>query len=190
MIRPINVFAAIFFVLAPLASHSCDYVIDHTQSEIRFSGQHAGETFSGIFTNWHGDIHFDSEDLDHSYIDVTIDTESATTGNSMYDGTLPSMDWFATEAHPKANYKTARITQGAPGTYLATGTLTLRGISHPANFKFTLPEGQYKHVHTTAALEVDRLAYDIGKKSDPTAEWVSQVIGLQLTLAAHCSEAK
>ncbi len=65
-----------------------------------------------------------------------------------------------------------------------TGDLTLRGITHPLSFTFTLDHDDAPVITADATVTIDRLAYDIGKASDAKAEWVSKDIALTLKLSA------
>jgi polyisoprenoid-binding protein YceI len=159
--------------------------IDYSQSHVYFSAAHAGKAFSGQFTDWQGEVSFDPAHLEQSSITAQFTLSEAKTGNKMFDGTLPSADWFDVKNHPKAAFQTTKITANAEGTYQAEGTLTLRGITLPVAFSFTVSDLAVDPVLVKAQFEVDRLAYGIGKSSDGKAEWVSQMIGLNLEITAH-----
>ena len=167
-------------------AYAADYDIDYGQSSITFAGEHAGDAFDGAFKTWEGTITFDPADLAASSFDITIDTTSAETGNSMYDGTLPQADWFAVKEHPKAHFKTTAITKKDDGSYHAEGTLTIRNIEKPVAFDFTLEpaDASSSPVKASASFSINRLDYDIGKESDAEAEWVSSAIDITLSILA------
>lgn len=172
-------------ILSPHAALSRPYTVDYAQSNISFTGEHAGEAFEGTFTDWQADIWFDPAQLDQSHMHATIRTASATTGNRIYDGTLPEADWFAAERFPTAQFTSSRVTQTDEGNFQVEGTLTLRDQTHPARFTFPFDATAAEPVVTThATLTLDRLAYHIGLKSDPDAEWVSREIGVTLKIMA------
>jgi cytochrome b561 len=184
----------VFLLIALLTSAAmaedvqpANYMVDADKSAIIFSGEHAGEPFTGRFRQWESEIFFAPENLAESYIHTTINTASATTGNVMYDGTLPQEDWFAVEQFPQGHFTSESITLQEDGTYLVNGTLTLRDISHPASFSFPFAPAEVDGVQTVTIhtpLTIDRLAYNIGKKSDADAEWVSQNIDITLEISA------
>lgn len=183
MKRLILAFASFCFAHA---AYSADYDIDYSQSSITFAGEHAGDAFDGVFKTWQGTIVFDPADLAASSFDIAIDTASAETGNAMYDGTLPQADWFAVKEHPKAHFKTTVITPKNTGCYRAEGTLTIRGITKPVAFDFTLEpaDASSSPVKASASFRIKRLDYDIGKGSDAEAEWVSNPIDITLSILA------
>jgi polyisoprenoid-binding protein YceI len=171
--------AALAEKIAP--THSIDYA----QSHVYFSAAHAGKAFSGEFTDWQGEVSFDPAHIEQSSIAAQFTLSEAKTGNKMFDGTLPSADWFDVKNHPKGVFETTKITANAEGAYQAEGTLTLRGITLPIDFSFTVSDLAVDPVLVKAQFEIDRLAYGIGKSSDGKAEWVSQMIGLNLEITAH-----
>jgi cytochrome b561 len=159
--------------------------IDYAQSHVYFSAAHAGKAFNGEFKEWQGDVSFDPENLEKSSIIVQFSLSEAKTGNKMFDGTLPSADWFDVKNHPIGVFETTKITAKPEGAYQAEGTLTLRGITLPLAFSFTVSDLAVEPVRVNAQFEIDRLAYGIGKSSDGKAEWVSQMIGLNLEITAQ-----
>lgn len=175
---------ALLFSSVVYPAVAATYLIDKAESAIGFSGTHAGDAFEGSFHVWDADIQFDPEALEASAITVTIDTSSAKTGNSMYDGTLPSKDWFNVKEYPSATFKSETITKADDGTYKAEGTLTLRDVSQPIAFTFPL-DVTTSPVTTEFTLPLDRLAYGIGVASDPKAEWVSQEINVMVKVVAE-----
>lgn len=175
-------------------AQAATYELNPSNSRIGFSGTHAGNAFQGTFTQWQGTLKFDptsAETLAKSTLVVSIRTGSAKTGNAMYDGTLPTADWFNTSQHPQAGFQSQSITAtGISNTFLVTGQLNLKNVRQPVSFTFvvagpTAPNAALNTaLNTSATLVLDRLAFGIGKQSDPQAAWVSQEIGLQLEVKA------
>lgn len=185
-------------------AYGADYAVDKAASHVKFSGEHAGTKFEGEFTEWDAEVSFDPAALDKSSLKATFKPASATTGNKMYDGTLPSADWFDVANHSEASFVSKSISGGTETTqidvpacpvcpaftthqaktYIVEGDLTIRGISHPAKFTFTLSDLAASPVIAKGSFTVDRLAYDLGKKSDATAEWVSKDITVTLEISA------
>ena len=173
-----------FLAVMALSAHAraAQYVVDHAQSTITFSGTPAGAAFKGTFETWDAQINFDPANLAASTIVVTIDTASAKTGNAMYDGTLPTADWFDVKTYPKAVFSSTAIAANPAGGFSAEGTLTIRDKTQPVKFDFTLSDLATAPVKTSFNLKLDRLAFGIGEKSDAKAEWVSREIPLDVVL--------
>jgi cytochrome b561 len=159
--------------------------VDKDKSTLGFSGMHAGKPFQGVFERWDARIRFDPDDLKASAVEVSVDTQSARTGDAMVDGALPTPDWFDVKTHPQAHFISDAISAREEGGYRAEGRLTLRGATHPVAFDFTLSDLAAPPVTTRFSLELDRVAFGIGMKSDGKAEWVSQKIAIQVSLSAH-----
>ena len=172
------------------AAQAATYTLNPSNSRIGFSGTHAGKAFTGVFEQWQGTLTFDpssAETLAKSTLVVSIRTGSAKTGNAMYDGTLPTADWFDTEHHPQAGFQSQSIVAtGISNTYLVTGQLNLKNVRQPVSFTVVVagPVAPNTALNTSATLVLDRLAFGIGQQSDPQAAWVSQEIGLQIAVKA------
>lgn len=165
---------------------AAEYAVDKAASSITFSGTHAGKAFNGTFGDWQAEITFDAAKLNESRITARISTASAKTGDAMYDGTLPTEDWFDVKNHHQARFTSTEIKRNDSGGFTALGNLTLKGITQPVRFDFTLnpADGAAAEVTANAGLTLDRLAYSIGAKSDAKAEWVSRDITLNVALVA------
>jgi polyisoprenoid-binding protein YceI len=160
------------------------YTVDQEQSAITFQGEHTGMIFEGQFNEWSADIVFDPASLDTSSINVVIQTGSAETGNAQYDGTLPNTDWFDTSNHPQATFTSTSIESAGDGRYTVTGDLTIKDVTQPVSFDFTLSGLDSPPVEAQGTFIIDRLAYNIGTKSDPTADWVSKDINMTIQIVA------
>lgn len=175
------------FSFALMISHNAfaaEWKVDMEASDIGFSGTHAGRDFTGTFNEWTADIIFDPAALNQSSVTVTVQTASAETGTRLYDRTLPNEEWFNVEAHPTAVFQANEFRQLEDGRYQARGTLTIKGNSQPIILPFDLSiNGEDARV--VGVVEMDRIALDMGVKSDPDAAWVSQIIPVQITLSAR-----
>jgi cytochrome b561 len=185
--RFILLFLAFFLAMSalPAAVKAAEYVLDKDVSFIRFSGQHAGDDFAGIFRDWSADIVFDPADLAASQVNVVIQATSAETGQKIYDGTLPGADWFDVKNHPEILFTSKSIEAIEGGQYLMHGDLTIRGITKPLQFVFTLSSLDENPVVGEAEFIINRFDYDLGLSSDPEAEWVSRDVNVRLKVVAH-----
>lgn len=174
----------IVFVIFSFNAHASDYQIDYAESSIIFKGIHAGSEFNGIFEKWDAKITFDQNDLKNSSLEATFYPNSFKTGNKLYDGTLPQGDWFDVKNHSVPTFKSTSIATKIDGFYTVNGNLTIRSITHPITFDFTLSDLESNQVSVNASFPIDRLTYDIGKKSDAKAEWVSREITVILDIKA------
>ncbi|MBF7073892.1 YceI family protein [Glaciecola sp. MH2013] len=148
--------------------------VSSKDSEVVFSGEHAGMTFSGIFEKWQGSLRLPP--LEKPSIEAEFHLGSANTGDATYDSTLPEGDWFDVKNHPKGKFKsTTIISKGSD--FEVQGKLTLRGIEQAVVFVLQDKGDSYE-----AKFDINRLKYKIGMESDPEAEWVSKTINMHMTL--------
>jgi polyisoprenoid-binding protein YceI len=73
-------------------------------------------------------------------IDVTIDTDSLYSDNTMLTGHLKAGDFFNVKDHPKASFTTTKIEKGDKG-YTVTGKLKLLGTEKEISFPATITTG-------------------------------------------------
>lgn len=176
--------ASALFAAMPAAAAAPVWTILPAASKIAFSGVHAGNPFTGTFGQWTGTIRFDPADLPHSSATIVIGTGSAKTGDSFQETSLAQDEWFDPTHFPRATFATVRISAAGPGRYVADGVLTIKGKALPVKLPFTI-----KIAGATATMAasttVDRIAFGIGAKADPTAQWVTRPIGLAINLTAH-----
>lgn len=157
--------------------------VDPATSSIRFSGVHAGKEFTGTFERWSAAIDFDPAALIAAKAVVTVETASAKTGDRTYDSSLPQEEWLNVKGFPNAVFETTAIRALGGDRYEADATLTIKGVAVPVTLPFTLTI-----TGATAKMDgkttLDRIARQIGLKSDPNAEWVSKDIAVTVSLVA------
>lgn len=166
-----------------LPAHAARWQVDPAKSVIEFSGVHAGQAFKGLFKNWQAAIVFEPALLAQSHAEMTIDLSSASTGNPLYDKTLPEADWFDVTTNKTASFTTTGITAQGVDAYSVAGTLTIRGKTVDMLFPATITL-QGEQAHLTANAVVDRHSFLIGEHSDPKNEWVAALIGIALDIRA------
>ena len=180
-LRALSCLCLFLFASPALAA---EWKIDPAQSQIRFSGTHAGNDFSGAFEKWEGAIQFDPQALAASHARITVDLASAKTGNATYDKTMPQADWLNSGAKAEAVFETTAFTEITPGAYKIDGKLTLREVTLPVSLDATIKiDGKKALVNAKTSLK--RLDYAIGKSSDATGEWVSLEIPVEIKLVAE-----
>jgi polyisoprenoid-binding protein YceI len=147
----------------------------HQSGTVNFSGQHAGMNFEGKFERWQATLILPPHSNTH--ITATFYMDSARTGDSIYDSTLPEYDWFDVENHAIAKFVSTNIVV-IDESYHVTGNLTLKGITNPISFILTNIDDKL-----TTTFDVNRLAYKIGFESDPDAEWGSKTISISMAFS-------
>ncbi len=163
-----------------------NWLINYDASEIRFSGTHSGDDFSGVFEDWTASINFDADDLAAASANVSVATGSARTGDTIYDNTLEAAEWFNIAAFPEATVVLSDFVAGdgaADDEMVAQAALTIKEVTVSVPFVFTLVE-QDGVWTMTGATELSREALYLGQDSDATADWVSADISVSVTVQA------
>lgn len=161
-----------------------EWVIDKDTSSIAFAGNHAGNEFTGRFEDWEGHVWFDPEDLAGSRATVLVRTASARTGDATQEGSLELAEWFDIETFPVARFDATSFRALGENRYEAEGVLAIKQVRLPVRLPFSyIVRGDSAMVE--GELELDRTALNLGMASDPTAEWVSGKIGVEISVSAQ-----
>ncbi|MCK7612117.1 YceI family protein [Roseibium sediminicola] len=157
------------------------WAVDRDQSQLGFEVKQGDALQKGIFGAWDATIDFDPDHPETAKISATVQPASASTGNQQFDGTLPGKDWFDVTAFPEAVFKSDGATLVEGNSYRASGTLTVKGLSHPVDLDFTLEiVGDIAKAKGMAI--VNRLDYQIGTAMGP--ETVGNAVTVTLDLTA------
>lgn len=148
------------------------------QNFIQFSGEHAGNPFNGVFTDWQLDTDIDIENQTMSRFNLTVSMATTSTGSSLYDQTLKETDWFDVENFPSANYQSSSAEFISETQVNVSGTFTLKETTIPLILSLSF-DG--KNISTDFTLK--RQEINIGQDADPDADWVSEDIQVKAQVA-------
>lgn len=163
-------------------TQEANWAIDYDASEIRFSGIHDGNEFTGVFEKWSADINWNDDTLDANGVAVTVETGSALTGKALYDNTIDAAEWFNTGVFTNATVALSGFTAMDTG-YTSDAAITLKDNTVTVPFAFTLAyEGDNATMTGTAKLA--REAFNLGQDSDASGDWVSLDIDVAVTVKA------
>jgi polyisoprenoid-binding protein YceI len=164
---------------APVAS----WAVDKGTSRLGFTGAMNGQAFNGGFGRWDAQIAFDPANLAASHVTATIDMASAKTGDQTRDEALPTDDWFAIKAFPKATFTSSKITAAGPGRYVAQGNLTIRNVTRPVSLPFTLAiTGDTAKM--SGALPLDRSVFGVGQGQFKGGDTVALKVQVNVAITA------
>jgi polyisoprenoid-binding protein YceI len=175
--------AALCLALSPAQASSWN--VDHGKSRLGFSVQWSGEAFNATFKSWKADIAFDPSDLAHCKASVTIDLASEASDSSDNDDGLKGPQGFATGQFPTARFDTTGFSPKGGNAYVATGRLTLHGVTKTITLPFDLTiTGDSAHM--TGKAVVSRLDFGLGG-----GEWASEkVIAHAVTITVDLTATK
>ncbi|HWJ70225.1 MAG TPA: YceI family protein [Sphingobium sp.] len=135
--------------------------------KLGFRVDYSGMPIEGSFKRWDAEIVFDPEDLPNSTVSVSIDLASVDSADSERDTMLASDSFFDTAAHPRARFRSTRISHRTGKTYRAAGTLSLHGQQRPVTLDFTL-DIKGDEATATGSATVNRMAFGVG-----SGQWAS-----------------
>ena len=163
-----------FTFLYPILAQAQAWQVEPADSHLTFEVSEGGRQLAGEFETFTADIRFDPDDLANAAIDVSIDTASAATGTPDKDSTLPGSDWFYISKFPAARFTSTNVKHLGGNDYVASGTLTIRDQTHPADLNFVLNiEGD--RAHAVGSTTIDRLDYGVGASVTNEATLAHQV---------------
>ncbi len=178
-----TLFLCLFLTFITIPAFAKNWEMDKAQSSLSFSGQHAGKDFVGTFREWNASLIFDPQKLEESKIIITISLPSASTGDNLYDKTLPQTEWFNSQKIPEAVFTSTKIASQGGDQYQIDGTLKLKEKTIPLSFPATITLTD-QNATAQGQVDINRDTFDIGMVSDPKFEWVAQKVTVKFTLTA------
>ncbi|WP_020590944.1 YceI family protein [Kiloniella laminariae] len=135
--------------------------VKNDQSQVGFVAKQSGAEVPGVFEHYQAEITFHPEELTDSHIRVEITTESVNTQSGDRDKLIRSDAFFDSAAHPKAIFEASSFEQLSPDSFVAHGSLTMRGVTKKIDLPFQASvEGD--ELRAQGAAEISRLDYGIG----------------------------
>jgi polyisoprenoid-binding protein YceI len=149
--------------------------IDPARSRLEFTTTYESEAIQGVFKRFDTRLVFDPQQLSGSELEVTVDVTSADMDSQDVNEAIQDKDWFSVSRHPKASFTSTTFESAGPDRYLATGTLTVKGISREVTVPFRWSSsGDRGRMEGTVTL--DRRDFGVGE-----GEWATgDVIGVSV----------
>lgn len=105
------------------------WLFDPPHTAIRFIARHVGmANVHGRFERFDGGIRV-AERMEDSYVEVTIDAASITTGNNTRDNHLRSADFLDVANYPYIHFASTRFVHRAGTHWTIHGSLSMHGIT-------------------------------------------------------------
>lgn len=159
------------------------WTIDPAASKVGFTGTQTDQPFSGTFKTWTGTIEFDPAKPEAAHVSISIDTGSATTGDTQRDEALPGEDWFDASKFPKAMFEATGFVPKGGDAFETTGKLTIRTFSKDVTLPFTLTVSG-DTAHAVGKTKLVRTAFGVGQGAWATAEYVAFDVDVAVDLTA------
>jgi len=165
------------------------YVADKAHTNIGFTVKHMViATVPGKFQDYDIEFIFDDKDLSKSSVKTTIKTASIFTDDQKRDEHLRSADFFDAVNYPEITFFSNSISKKGD-SFVAKGTLTIRGISKEIELPFTIlgpvndPWGNTK-LGVEAAVKINRQDFKVSwnKTLDTGGLLVSDDVNIKLNV--------
>lgn len=174
-----------------------EWVIEPENSIIAFQFNQYGQIVEGRFSEWNGTIYFDPQDLDHSHAVIRINPASIETGSADRNEQAKGRDWFAIGQYPEIMFKSLDFDHLEANRFHVVGELTLRGITLPVSFPFTLDiaakdtpdaaltdDGAQQAV-MIGVLKLNRLDFGVGQGEWQKTDAIANNVDVGLKISAH-----
>ena len=161
--------------------------IDYDASHIRFEAEQAGATFEGRWSDWEAELRFDPSMPDSGSFDVAIRVAGVVTGDSDRDDTLQDPEFFDAAAYPLVRYRASSFRARPDGSFVALGSLDVKGNSMEVPLTFTVEtEGAKRILRGEARL--DRLALEVGTGDWADTAWIGQFVDVSVHVEASVAD--
>ncbi len=167
------------------------YIIDKTHTNIIWGASHLGFSKSfGTFSEVSGQFTLDDAAPEASSVEITVDMQSVVTGIPKFDNHLKSKDFFDTETHPTASFKSTKIELTGEKTATIHGELTMLGQTHPLALNATLNKvgvNGFNKMHTagfslTGSIDRSQYGMEYGLPGIPaTVDLIIEAEGIKQT---------
>lgn len=163
--------------VANAAAAAAGWTLDPAGSTLAFTASFENTPAPGRFRRFQAAVSFDPDRLAASRIDVTIVTASADMDSDDINKAIVGADWFDAVRFPTAEFHAAEVLKVGDDRYVASGTLTIKGVSNRLDLPFAW-KAQGDRATMTGELTIARAAYRIG-----LGEWEGNpAIGPQVTV--------
>jgi len=160
-------YASLFvLLLAVLPAQAADWR-SRSVGEFTFEVTFEGVGTQGNFRRFDVVLKFDPKKLDTSRLRVSVDLRAADMGDPDINSGIADPDWFDVGKFPKAVFVSERIEARAPGKFVVTGILNLKGVSNTVTVPFSWSE-KGKRANMRGEFVVQRINFNVG-----SGEWAS-----------------
>ena len=136
-----------------------NYKLDPKHATLLFKIKHFGiSTYVGRFNTFDATLSFDPDDASAGHLEALIDVTSLDVNNPKFGNTLTGPGWFDAEMYPEARFISTDIKITGSNSGVATGDLTLKGMTNPVDVKITFNGGTRNPLTTRYTIGFDAKA--------------------------------
>lgn len=183
--RELACLAVLLAATALQPARAADWKMDPSTSKLEYAASFERTPAPGVFKEFDVRLHFDPAKPTGSRLDVTIKVASADMVNSDVNKEIAGPDWFDFARYPKAEFHSTDIRRSpaSPHSYIAHGSLALKGVQQPVDVLFTWNAAAGGAI-MEGGFTVKRGPFNIG-----TGEWAvtegKGAIGADVTVKFH-----
>jgi polyisoprenoid-binding protein YceI len=157
-----------------LCGHAAEWQSDSAKSELAYSVDFEQLPLNGVFKTF--SVSYQAAEKLH----VVVDIASVDMGNSDINEAIRDADWFDLKRYSQAIYTSTNISATGDNSFIAQGTLQLKGVSKPVSVPFSWqPSETSNSASMHGQLSLSRSDFGIG-----SPEWASgDQIGIPVTLS-------
>lgn len=159
-----------------------NYTVVASDSRLGFSATQEGVGFTGEFTEFDAVILFDPAALETSEVWVSVPLSSFDGGSTDRNSNVSANIWFDSGRFPTAVFKADSL-RADGDSYLANGTLSLKGLTQPISFAFDVEETDGRAV-MTAEFPINRTRWNVGQEPWNTEDYVGLNVMLDIRVVA------
>ena len=146
-------------------------------SELTFEVTFEGAPLPGRFRDFDVSLNFDPAALESARLRVTVDLRAADMGDPDMNDVLFDPAWFDIQDFTSAVFVSETISEQAPGKYIATGSLDLKGVTRSVAVPFSWVRSG-DEATMRGGLVLMRTDFDVG-----SGEWATgDAIGIDVIL--------
>ena len=128
---------------------------------VSFTAIQMGAPIQGVFETVTIELTINDENPALSVLNATVETASVNTGDGQIDSTVVTVDWFASDQYPVAQFRSTSIAPLADASdFLVEGELTIKSNTRPVEFELSIDDGK-----ASGQFPIDRAAYGVGTGS-------------------------
>ena len=162
-------YTVIFSLVLALPMVAAEYEVDKKKSKVKWNGKKVTGEHYGTIALKSGTLEVDDNKIESgtfqmdmtSIVNEDLKDEST---NANFVGHLKSDDFFSVDKHPVSTLVLTNVKHKTGNTYVFSGNLTIKGITHPVSFDAKVDVNNDK-LAANGKIEVDRTLYDIRFRS-------------------------
>ncbi len=152
-----------------------NWKINSEKAMVKFTIQAHKQELVGNFKAASGEVKFDEKNLSASSITCSVDVATINTGIEGRDKHLQAKGFFDAANNPAISYTSNKIENTADG-YIATGNLTVKGITKEVKIPFTIDGSAPESPVFKGTFGIKRSDFGVGTTDGDIADEVNIIL--------------